>query len=100
VPGVPPATEGLPETRPDVEVDLLPALFRGAASTDLPSPEAVATIGVPTTLLAWIDDPAHPLSTAEALLELLPAARLEVASTRADVESWPAILRADVARQS
>jgi 3-oxoadipate enol-lactonase len=41
---VPPATEGLPETRPDVEVDLLPALFRGAASTDLPSPEAVATI--------------------------------------------------------
>jgi 3-oxoadipate enol-lactonase len=97
---VPPATEGLPETRPDVEVDLLPALFRGAASTDLPSPEAVATIGVPTTLLAWIDDPAHPLSTAEALLELLPAARLEVASTRADVESWPAILRADVARQS
>jgi 3-oxoadipate enol-lactonase len=97
---VPPATEGLPETRPDVEVDLLPALFRGAASTDLPSPEAVATIAVPTTLLAWIDDPAHPLSTAEALLELLPAARLEVASTRADVESWPAILRADVARQS
>lgn len=97
---VPPATEGLPETRPDVEVALLPALFRGAASTDLPSPEAIASIDVPTTLLAWVDDPAHPLSTAEALLELLPSAGLEVASTRSDVESWPAILKADVARQS
>jgi len=97
---VPPATEGLPETRPDVDVGLLPALFRGAASTDLPSPHTVATITVPTTILAWIDDPSHPLSTAETLLELLPSASLEVASTRTDVETWPAILAADVARRS
>lgn len=95
---VPPATAGLPETQPDVDVSLLPALFRGAASSDLPSAEDIARIGVPTTILAWIDDPAHPLSTAEALLDLLPSATLQVAANRADLETWPAILAADVAR--
>jgi 3-oxoadipate enol-lactonase len=97
---VPPATQGLPETQPDVDVDLLPTLFRGAASTDLPLPEHISSIPAPTTILAWIDDPSHPLSTAEALLDLLPSATLDIASTRADVETWPAILAADVARRS
>lgn len=95
---VPPATVGLPDTQPDVEMSLLPALFRGAAESDLPPADAIAGIIAPTTILAWIDDPAHPLSTAEALVELLPGARLEVAAVRADVDRWPAILAADVAR--
>jgi 3-oxoadipate enol-lactonase len=95
---VPPATAGLPDTQPDVAVDLLPALFRGAASTDLPPAEAISRIPAPTTILAWTDDPAHPMSTAEALLGLLPSATLEVAATRADLETWPSILAADVAR--
>ena len=95
---VPPATAGLPETLPDVDVGLLPALFRGAGASDLPPAGAIAHIGVPTTILAWIDDPAHPVSTAEALVDLLPSATLSVASTRADVETWPTILAADVAR--
>lgn len=95
---VPPATAGLPDTQPDVDLNLLPALFRGAASSDLPSADDISRINVPTTILAWIDDPAHPLSTAETLLKLLPAATLEVATSRADLETWPAILSADVAR--
>jgi 3-oxoadipate enol-lactonase len=95
---VPPATAGLPDTQPDVDVGLLPALFRGAATSDLPPPDDVARIRVPTTILAWVDDPAHPLSTAEALLALLPSATLTVARTRADLETWPATLAADVAR--
>jgi 3-oxoadipate enol-lactonase len=95
---VPPATAGLPDTQPDVDVSLLPSLFRGAASTDLPPPEDISTIDVPTTILAWIDDPSHPLSTAEALLDLLPSAALQVATTTSDVATWPAILAADVAR--
>ena len=94
----PPATAGLPETYPDVDVSLLPALFRGAGSSDLPPVEDISRITAPTTILAWTDDPAHPLSTAEALRDLLPSATLEVASTRADLETWPAILAADVAR--
>ena len=95
---VPPATAGLPETRPDVDVDLLPSLFRGAAASDLPSAEQIATIDVPTSILAWVDDPAHPLSTAIALVDLMPSATLTVAETRADLETWPALLAADVAR--
>lgn len=95
---VPPATAGLPETLPDVAVDLLPALFRGAGSSDLPPSDAIAGIATPTTILAWTDDPSHPLSTAEALVSLMPSATLQVASTRADLETWPAVLAEDVAR--
>lgn len=97
---VPPATAGLPETRPDVDLALLPALFRGAGSSDLPAPEEIARVEAPTTILAWIDDPAHPVSTAEALLGLLPSATLAVAATRTDLEAWPAVLAADVARHA
>lgn len=94
----PPATAGTPETVPDVAEELLPSLLRGAALTDLPAPEAVARIDVPVTVLAWVDDPAHPLSTAEALADLVPTARLEVARTPADVARWPDVLCTDVAR--
>lgn len=96
----PPATVGAPATVPDVAEHLLPALFRGAADTDLPPREAIARISAPTTILAWTDDPAHPVSTAEALAGLLPHARLHVASTPDEVRTWPGILRADVARQA
>ncbi|MFC9786333.1 alpha/beta fold hydrolase [Rhodococcus sp. NPDC127528] len=94
----PPATVRAPETVPDVAERLLPSLFRGAALSDLPAPDEIAAIGVPTTVLAWIDDPAHPVSTAEALVDLLPSATLEVAHTPADLARWPGILCEDVAR--
>ncbi|MEV0357588.1 alpha/beta hydrolase [Nocardia sp. NPDC050697] len=94
----PPATAGTPETVPDVTEHLLPALFRGAALSDLPAPEAISALAVPATVLAWVDDPAHPVTTAETLVELLPNATLEVAETPADLARWPGILCADVAR--
>ena len=75
---------------------ILPSLFRGAALSDLPAPEALARIDVPATILAWVDDPGHPLSTAEFLAALLPKATLAVASTPEDVETWPGILSEDV----
>ena len=93
----PPATVGAPETVPDVPDALLPSLFRGAALSDLPAPEAVARVDVPTTILAWVDDASHPMSTAESLATLLPKATLTVAHTPTDVETWPNILRDDVA---
>lgn len=95
----PPATIGAPETVPDVDDALLPWVFRGAALSDLPLPEAVARIHVPTTILAWVDDPGHPLSTAESLAALLPQATLTVARTPGDVETWSGILSQDVARR-
>lgn len=63
-------------------------VLRGAATADLPSPEAIAGIAVPTVILAWNGDPGHPLSTAERLAELIVGARLVVARTRADLERW------------
>ncbi|WP_194764779.1 alpha/beta fold hydrolase [Microbacterium sp. UFMG61] len=94
----PPATVGAPDTSPDVADALLPSLLRGAGLSDLPSPENVARIEVPTTILAWIDDPGHPLSTAERLAALLPHATLTIARTPEDVEDWPEVLRQDVER--
>lgn len=95
----PPATIGAPETVPDVVDTLLPSLFRGAALSDLPAPAAIARIEVPTTILAWIDDPGHPLSTAESLAGVLPQSTLTVAHTPEDVATWPGILSRDVARR-
>lgn len=95
----PPAAVNAPETWPDVADALLPSLLRGAALSDLPAPEAVARIDVPTTILAWTDDPGHPLSTAESLAALLPKATLTVAHTPEDVEAWPEVLRQDVERR-
>jgi pimeloyl-ACP methyl ester carboxylesterase len=94
----PPATVDTPLTEPDVAEELMPALLRGAAASDLPDPGRLAVVDVPVTLLAWTDDPAHPVSTAHALADLLPRARLVVAATPADLAGWPELLAADVRR--
>lgn len=73
---------------PAVTEQLLPALLRGAAASDLPPPDQLRRLHVPALILAWPDDPGHPLSTAERLAELLPNARLVVATQFRDVASW------------
>jgi 3-oxoadipate enol-lactonase len=72
---------------------LVPAILRGAAASDLPSPEDVRTIIVPTLILAWTGDAAHPLSTAEALAGLMIQADLHVAHDLQDVRTWPRLVR-------
>lgn len=94
----PPATAHTPDTLPEVSEELLPSLLRGAALADLPAAALLTGVVVPTTILAWTDDPAHPVSTAEALADLLPRTRLEVARTPTDLARWPELLMADVAR--
>ncbi|GAB6858614.1 alpha/beta fold hydrolase [Microbacterium xylanilyticum] len=94
----PPATVGAPETVPDVADALLPSLLRGAAMSDLPAHDVISRIDVPTTILAWIEDPGHPLATAQTLASLLPRATLSVASDPVDVDTWPQVLKHDVAR--
>lgn len=78
-----------PVTAPDVADEWLPAAFRGAAATDLPSREEVAGLEIPVLILAWPDDASHPLEVAELLADLLPDARLEVARSPAEVSGWP-----------
>lgn len=92
----PPATIGSPITQPDVPKELLPTLFRGAALTDLPPRAVVARVAVPTTVMAWVDDPAHPVSSAEAIAGLVPGSRLVLARTPQDVAQWPAMLHEQV----
>lgn len=86
-----PALADAPHTRPEVEESLLPTVLRGAAATDLPAPRDVADVQVPTLLLAWSDDPTHPLSTAALLHEVMPQSRLVVARTPYGVMAWPGL---------
>lgn len=88
-PAIDPSQPPLPPTVADA---WLPAAFRGAAATDLPSPEELATLTQPILIPAWPQDPSHPLEVAEELAELLPHARLEVAHTPADVTAWSQVI--------
>lgn len=88
----PPAAAAAPPTVPDLRADLVPSVLRGAATADLPPREALSTVAIPTLLLAWTDDPAHPLSTATQLRDLLVVSDLDVASTPDGVERWPDLL--------
>lgn len=63
-------------------------VLRGAAESDLPDQEAVASITVPTLILGWRYDPIHPVSTAEQLRDLLPAADLHVTGRPGDTTGW------------
>ncbi|KAA2255221.1 alpha/beta hydrolase [Solihabitans fulvus] len=80
VPGFPPEF--------DVAENLLPALLRGLASSDLPDQETLATLDLPVLVLSWDGDPGHPVSTAEKLAEVLPDAELHVSHDSADVRTW------------
>lgn len=86
----PPAAPPAPRTGPDVSQELMPSILRGAAKSDLPPLSELAVITAPTLILGWIDDQAHPLSTAEALAATLPNARLVVARTPQDSLTWGA----------
>ena len=77
------------EPVPAVSQELLPSVFRGAALTDLPPKEQLARLEVPVQILAWADDHAHPVSTAEQLQRLIPDAQLAIAETPEDLGTWP-----------
>lgn len=72
---------------------VLPAILRGAAGSDLPSRDEVKAIVVPSLILAWEGDPNHPVSTAEALHELMVLSELHVAHDLAGIRTWPFIVR-------
>lgn len=73
---------------PAIDEALLPAALRGAARSDLPGAEQIASLQVPALILAWDTDPGHPLATAERLVELLPEAELHVARQIGDILTW------------
>lgn len=103
---VPPALAAVAEERRAVRRAALLAadpvslarVMRGAATSDLPAPDALRALEVPALVLAWTGDPGHPLGTAEALAGLLPAAQLHIAETLDDVRGWRELLAGWLAR--
>jgi 3-oxoadipate enol-lactonase len=90
VPTVFAGLEDVPWPAPDVRADVLPAVLRGAAASDLPSLDDLHTLHPPALMLAWVGDGGHPVATAEALAETLPSATLAVAEDLDAVLTWPA----------
>ncbi|MEV8267824.1 alpha/beta hydrolase [Microbacterium sp. NPDC076911] len=88
---VPPALADAPQSGPEISDALLPIVLRGAAATDFPAREAVASIATPTLILAWSGDPAHPVRTATRLHELIDGSRIVVARTPYGVMAWPGL---------
>ena len=92
--------EGRPEAVDAISIGIsaqsrktLKNLFRGAAQTDLPEHNSVASLTMPILILAWSDDPAHPLSTARTLHDLLPDSTLVIARSYADLQKWPELVQ-------
>ena len=77
-----------PEVLAATDPKRLARVFRGAATADLPAPEAIADISVPALILAWTGDPGHPTRTAARLQELLPASELVLAATPSALATW------------
>jgi len=75
---------------PDIKPELMPTIMRGAAATDLPALDEIATIDQETLLLPWAADPGHPVSTAVALAETMINSRLRIGHTAAQVKAYGA----------
>lgn len=70
--------------------DAIWSIFKGAALTDLPPREDLKAIGnIPCTILGWVDDPIHPVSSAEELHRLLPKSELFVAQNYEEFKTIP-----------
>ena len=67
----------------------MPAIYRGAGSSDLPDGESFADIDCPVLVLGWHGDIGHPASTSEYLFDLLPQAEGSIASSAEEVRQWP-----------
>ncbi|MEY2431550.1 MAG: hypothetical protein QOC92_1275 [Acidimicrobiaceae bacterium] len=70
----------------------LATILRVGAVLDLPPPEAVAAVAVPTLLLGWVSDPGHPVATIDHLAQAWPHAERHVAGDASSVRAWPELV--------
>ncbi len=70
-------------------------LMRGAADTDLPTREVLAAglRDIPALIVTWVDDPTHPVWSAEELQRHLPKSELFVAKGYEDFKTIPQRIR-------
>lgn len=85
-------TAGIRERYSSYDPAILAPLLKGVGASDLPDPEAVAALTMPTLILAWEGDPVHPRVTADRLGELLPHAEVVVAASLREVLAWPGLV--------
>lgn len=64
------------------------AALRGAALSDMPDRLTLATLKMPTLILAWEGDTAHPMATAEALADDMPNVRELKVISREEPYVW------------
>ncbi|MEZ5570710.1 MAG: alpha/beta hydrolase [Halioglobus sp.] len=64
------------------------AALGGAAQSDMPDPDILRQLQIPTLILAWEDDMAHPVSTAMELSDSLPDVRGLVICHPGDIREW------------
>jgi pimeloyl-ACP methyl ester carboxylesterase len=70
------------------------AALGGAAQSDMPDLDLLRQLQIPTLILAWEDDTAHPVSTAVELSNTLPDVRGLVVCHPGDIGDWqPALLK-------
>jgi pimeloyl-ACP methyl ester carboxylesterase len=70
------------------------AALGGAAQSDMPDPDLLRQLQIPTLILAWEDDTAHPVTTAVELSNTLPDVRGLVVCHPGDIGDWqPALLK-------
>lgn len=72
--------------------DRLAQVMLGATTADFPERDAVASLVVPTLLLAWTGDAGHPASTARELHDLIAGSELHLASTPEQITSWTGLV--------
>lgn len=75
----------------------LSLILRAASMSDLPPKNAFTSPKVPTLILAWPDDPSHPLQSAHELKKKLPAAKMILAKDANELMAWPEIIKDFVA---
>lgn len=68
------------------------AALGGAARSDMPKKSLLRKLRIPTLILAWEDDTAHPVSTATKLAGTLPDVRALVVCDPSDTREWEVAL--------
>ena len=71
----------------------LTTVLRGSQLANLPPSVELEAIQTPTLILAWTDDPSHPISSAEEVKRRLPNAQLLIAHNASEVSTWTEEIR-------
>ncbi len=76
-----------------IDPNALVTTLRGAQLTNLPPPQQLEVIHTPALILAWTDDPSHPVSSAQEVHRRLRNSELLIAHNAVEVDTWTQEIR-------